>query len=141
MGLDAKDTLNTEEYGFIELKRIYEHNLPCKILCYDPSVTQVNFFPLINIELEARKSYYIIHTLKQNRIVITPDILIFSNNEWVLPEKLTSGLEIWTNHAKTIVTDVIIDIQYYIKPIKAYSPKITNDLPFFANKILLKNQI
>lgn len=140
MALIADINLNAEEFGFIPVGDLHQYNLQCKVICYDPSTTKVIFAPLKEVQLEARKSFYIIDTVKGNRVIITPDQLIYSNNNWVLPEQLVSGSEIWTNHARTIVSDAVSEIYFKRVPIRAYIPKIEGNLPFFANKILLKEQ-
>lgn len=140
MGLEADNNLNMEEYGLIEIQRVYNYSLPGKLLCYNPENKSVDFKPLIQVELEARQSFYIISTFKQNRVVVTPDTLILKGYDWVLPKDLEPGASLWMNYAKSIVTDGVSEVKLYRRAFRSYIPRMETNLPFFANNILIREQ-
>jgi hypothetical protein len=141
MALIAETVLNTYEFGFETVQSLSNLSIPCRVLCYNPATTKVDFFPLKRVYLEARKTSYLISTFKLNRIVMTPDQLVYCNDGWVLPENLVVGGTVWINHARSIVSDIITEIKIQRKPTRGYVVEIEGDLPFFANMILVKEQL
>ena len=138
MSFTGETELNTEEYGLMSVKDIYKHRLQCKILSYDTISRAIEYRPFIKIVEESRSSMYMINTFKYNRAVFTGDVLIYTGEDWKSPKELEINSEIWVSLNKIMVTDSVIDIRLMYTSSKMYYIEMENSLPYFANKILIK---
>jgi hypothetical protein len=139
MSFTAETQISTEEYGLMAIKDIHKHKLQCKILSFDTISKAIEYRPYTQIIEESRSSMYVINTFKYNRAVFSGDTLIFTGEEWKTPGELEVGNEIWISLNRIMVTDSITDIQKLYTSSKMYYIEMETSVPYFANKILIKN--
>lgn len=138
MSFIAETLLSTREFGLLPVSQIYSERLNCTILGYDETTQEVTWIPVTKIEVESKRSCYLISTVKKNRIVLSNDTMLFTENQWAKPEILNLKNDIWINKARIISTDIISEYKLMHKPHKSYIVYTEDNKPFFANFILVK---